>query len=80
MTLQLACQAFADPDDIYGGHCACNLDADDDAGARRSSSKPHPTSSSNLSQAASHGICMQTVRPFKVDGFDSFRTATSGTR
>lgn len=70
MTLQLACQAFADPDDIYGDTCACSLDEHDDAELVAFVIESASDILVQLSQGRVHGLCVQTVRPFKVDGFD----------
>ena len=70
MTLQLACQAFADPADITSDACACTLDPIADAPLIAHVIEAASDILVQLSHGRIAGICVQTVRPFKVDGFD----------
>ena len=68
MTMNVACQRFCEPDDLFGDRCACALDENDDSDLVDDVIDMASDILVWMSHGRITGICLNTFRPMKVGG------------
>lgn len=68
MTMNVACQRFCDPDDLFGDHCSCAFDENDDMTLVEDVIDMASDIMVWMSHGKITGICLNTYRPMKVGG------------